>query len=169
LAESRLRFATERRAELPPPKIARREGESALEYATRIEEEKAQWRREVLEPETRPAFLVALHLTRVLVRRSPTAAHFGMLAEAARGPGDRTEADHAQGVAYFLECLEALAAGFESKAETKLRRALRAYPGWRQDEAFPDAIRVFLKPRPDLREAARRLFEPYPRLAAAVE
>jgi hypothetical protein len=169
LARSRLRLAAERRAKLPPPKISRLVGESALEYARRIEEEKAQWRREVLEPETRPAFLVALHLSRVLVRRAPTAAHFGMLAEAARGLGDRTEADHAQGVAYFLECLEALAAGSEAKAETKLRRALRAYPGWRSDENLPDAIRVFLKPRPGLREAARKLFEPYPRLAAAVE
>jgi hypothetical protein len=151
----------------PPPQVPRDPGEDAVAYAKRIDQVKEGWRRR-RDAATRPFYLEALLLADALAALRPTVAHFRLVAAAARGMRDLDRARQADALALFAEALEAVLRGNERRAESRLAKALRAYPGLDREEGILAMLRLFAEAYPDAVPRARRLLRGRPRLAAAL-
>jgi len=151
----------------PPPQIAREPDEDAVAYAKRIDAAKEDWR-DRRAVATQPHHLEALLLADALAAQRPTVEHFRLLAAGARGMRDLDRARQAEALALFAEALEALLHDNERKAESRLTKALRAYPKLDREEGILAMLRLFAARYPDAVPRTRRLLRDRPRLAAAL-
>jgi len=147
----------------PLVRLRREEAEDAASFAQRIAEAKATRDREVDE-ETRPHYLAALVVSGALCHAAPGAEHYRLLAQAARGLNDNEGAARAEGLALFVEVLDALVKGDEAAAAARLDRALRTHPDLAAEGTVRDALGRFSDAHPDARDRARRVLRDHPEL-----
>jgi tetratricopeptide (TPR) repeat protein len=165
--EAALARAREVERSEPPPQVPKEPGEDAAAYAKRIDEAKEGWRRRRADL-TRPHYLEALLLADALAALRPTVDHFRLVATAARGMRDLDRARQAEALALFAEALEACVRDNERRAESRLTKALRAYPELDREKGILAMLRLFAARYPDAVPRARRLLRGRPRLAAAL-
>jgi O-antigen ligase len=156
---------TERAAK--PPRHEPREGESAIDFAGRVQAAREGWRRELSE-RTAGDYRTASVLAGILTTLDPSPSRYRLVARAQRGLGELEPARRAEASAGFLETLEALRDGRDGDARRLWKRALRAWPGIGEDGGAAAALRLFLAANPKAGAAARRLFARHPVLAAAL-
>jgi len=153
------------RAEADLPRNLEREpGETAAQFAERIQKAKEQHRAGLY-----PIYKEAAELAVALVTIEPTAGNFRLFARAAQGIGEIDTVRRSKGWAEFLDTLSALADKDLHGAGQHLKRALAAYPELLDDEAVLPAITQYIRDNPQARETAEVLFKPYPPFFEAVQ
>jgi len=167
LAEAALARAALIESANPRPKVPRLEGETAASHFARVRGTQKIWR-DALREQTTPAYREAFLLAEQLAGREPTAAHFRLMARAARGIGDVARAGKYEARALLLEAFEALRRDDERAATRLVTRARLAYPAFVREPETRAALEYFLKHVPSALPAARRLFGRDPELAGAI-
>ncbi len=167
---SRIEDALERAraadATVPAPDMERAPSETAAQFMARVETAMGAKRRE-MRARSRIHYLEALVIAEALTAFRPSVRSYRLRGQAARGLGELERARQMESLALFLETLEALRAGRETRARFRWQRAIAAHPQLPGERAVKETLGQFVAQFPQCYDAAQRVFYAHDDLRAA--